>query len=646
MTIDGLVSVPRCVRVAASPDGSWLCVEVQRPDADGARFVSQLFRVPVAPTSSEGPTLPLVAAGPVTALTRGDVSCSNPEFRRDGALAFLSKRVDPGASSDDAVAQVWLFPPTGGDATPLTDEPLGVTAFQFSGARLVTVVPVLLGVPHDRQAAVAKDIEKNGPSILRYTQMPVRFWDDWRRPAAPHFVVRDADGGGRRDLTPTADREHRGAPWAVAGERLITVRYDRGPDGIDDGALITFDLATGAIEVVRAAAGWCPFAIAGAPSGVAAALAEDRTGSGASTMQLWTVDGGSARRVVLDDPWLHPTEVAVAPWGGLVVVGARRGEVPVVAVDADGRTTVVAAGASHERVVAGPPGVWFGLRSRVTHPPEPFVVGPEPGSARLMHRFSGPEHELVVEHLDTVGADGGHTHSLLVRAPADARAPVLMWVHGGPISAWGDGWHWRWCVAAAVAAGFAVCLPNPRGSTGYGQGWVDGVWGNTWGGACFDDLMAVTDAVERHPAVDGQRVVMMGGSFGGYMVNWVGGRTDRFRALISHAGVFDFRVMFATTDEPAWFRKMLGVHAWHPDLDRYSPHTGVDSWRTPTMILHGQRDVRVGHDQAVMLFDALQQRGVPSELVLFPDENHWILKPRNIRAWYDAWIGFVRAHVR
>jgi dipeptidyl aminopeptidase/acylaminoacyl peptidase len=109
-----------------------------------------------------------------------------------------------------------------------------------------------------------------------------------------------------------------------------------------------------------------------------------------------------------------------------------------------------------------------------------------------MHRFSGPEHELVVEHLDTVGPDGGHTHSLLVRAPADARAPVLMWVHGGPISAWGDGWHWRWCVAAAVAAGFAVCLPNPRGSTGYGQGWVDGVWGNTWGGACFDDTRRST----------------------------------------------------------------------------------------------------------------------------------------------------------
>ena len=186
-----------------------------------------------------------------------------------------------------------------------------------------------------------------------------------------------------------------------------------------------------------------------------------------------------------------------------------------------------------------------------------------------------------------------------------------------------------------------MALPNPRGSTGVSEEFLDGLWGNTWGEGCYGDVMAVADALAARPDVDGARLVAMGGSFGGYMANWIGANSDRFRCLVSHAGVFAFSHFHGTTDTPAfWALRMGGADAvGRPGGVRpLSPHRHVARWRTPTLVIHGERDYRVPIAEALALFEALQHHGVPSELLVFPDEDHSILKPRNIRVWYRTWL--------
>jgi dipeptidyl aminopeptidase/acylaminoacyl peptidase len=212
-----------------------------------------------------------------------------------------------------------------------------------------------------------------------------------------------------------------------------------------------------------------------------------------------------------------------------------------------------------------------------------------------------------------------------------------------------DGWHWRWNPLLAVAAGYAVALPNPRGSTGFGQDFIQGIWGNVWGDQCYKDLMAVTDALERRADVDPQRIMAMGGSFGGYMTNWIGTQTQRFKCLITHASIATMAQFTGTTDHPAWWYLEMGGEDPYADperFDRYAPLRHIKQWKTPVLIIHGELDYRCPINEGLNLFEALQYHGVDSELLVFPDENHWILKPKNIVAWYESVLEFIGRHLR
>jgi len=212
-----------------------------------------------------------------------------------------------------------------------------------------------------------------------------------------------------------------------------------------------------------------------------------------------------------------------------------------------------------------------------------------------------------------------------------------------------DGWHWRWNPLLLAAQGYAVALPNARGSSGFGQAFVQAIWGNVWGDQCYRDLMAVTDALALRPDIDGGRAAAMGGSFGGYMVNWIGTQTDRFRCLVSHAGIVTMAAFTGVTDHPPdWYLEMGGEDPYRDPLrfDRFAPMRHVLQWRTPTLITHGERDYRCPIGEALALFEALQYHGVASELLVFPDENHWIVKPHNIVAWYQAALEFLSKYLR
>jgi dipeptidyl aminopeptidase/acylaminoacyl peptidase len=224
---------------------------------------------------------------------------------------------------------------------------------------------------------------------------------------------------------------------------------------------------------------------------------------------------------------------------------------------------------------------------------------------------------------------------------------VLFLIHGGPQGAWGESWSYRWNPQVFAAAGYVVVMPNPHGSTGYGQAFTDAVSGD-WGGKPYHDIMTVADNIGALPYVDKDRMAAAGGSYGGYMIDWILGHNHPFKALVSHAGVYDLRSEAGTTEE-LWFVKWeFKGFPWDnaEKYDQWSPNLFAGNFHTPTLVTQGEIDYRVPVGQSQELFTALQERHVPSKLVLFPDEGHWILKPQNSRYWYSTVIAWLDKYTK
>jgi dipeptidyl aminopeptidase/acylaminoacyl peptidase len=251
----------------------------------------------------------------------------------------------------------------------------------------------------------------------------------------------------------------------------------------------------------------------------------------------------------------------------------------------------------------------------------------------------------ALEDFSVAGAENAQIQSFVVKPPGfnpTRKYPVLMLIHGGPQGEWGESWTYRWNAQVFAGAGYVVVMPNPRGSIGYGQKFTDEI-NQDWGGKPYDDLMAVTDYVEKLPYVDAGHISAAGGSYGGYMIDWILGHTGRFKCLVSHAGVFDL-VSEAESTEELWFPIWeLGGMPWdNPEVyEKWSPDKFVKEFRTPTLVIHGELDFRIPYSQGLALYTALQLEKVPSELLEFPDEGHWVLKPRNSALWYKTFVEWI-----
>ena len=222
--------------------------------------------------------------------------------------------------------------------------------------------------------------------------------------------------------------------------------------------------------------------------------------------------------------------------------------------------------------------------------------------------------------------------------------PLVVFVHGGPLGSW-NSWHWRWNAHILVAHGYAVLAPDPAISLGYGQAMIQRGWGD-WGAAPFTDVMVAVDGALERPDLDASRTALMGGSFGGYMANWVAGHTDRFRAIVTHASLWELRGFHGTTDTGAFWEYEMGDP--YRDPSRYvheSPSEHVAAIRTPMLVIHGEQDFRVPVSEALRLWTDLRRNGVTAKFLYFPDENHWILKPPNARLWYATVLAFLDEHV-
>ncbi|MFO0748539.1 MAG: S9 family peptidase [Myxococcota bacterium] len=680
-----LVALRRVGALAVHPSGTWAAVVVERLDADGSRYVSDLWR------------LELAGAAAPRRLTRGEWKDRAPAFDADGTLYFLSDR-PAGAggatgagqkSDDDKRAQVWALPDGGGEPVAVTDEPHGVAELRVRAGRLVVLSSWLPGVAAAEQRETRARQKKHGPSIQTYRAMPVRYWDAWLGPTEPRLVAFTLAGEPgpareRRDLTDGVDAATdlatalREPSWDLSpdGTTLAITWAVMNPiDRIDDRPIALIDTSSGARRVIGAASGAVHSGLRFAPDGrrlAATRYLRTRDGYGARTLWLYDVAAGDGDAPSRGSASLSGARELTAAWdrwptahgwsadgSRIVVTAENEGALPLFAVVVDGpdagrRDRLGPARGAWDQVCMVPgTRALVGVRSSLLAPPEPVMMddafaplaaprslgslsGASPDASPLPTvrelRVGVADRQVPVFVVEPVARDG-----------ADAATPTrtLLWIHGGPVSAWADQWHWRWSALLMASRGYRVVLPNPAGSTGYGIDWVNGIWGNVWGERCYDDLMGVVDALVAD-GIAASDMVVMGGSFGGYMTNWIGGHSDRFRLLVSHASVFQMSTFHLATDAPPWWELMMGGTMWSDAaFDRCSPSRFVPAWKTPTLVLHGEKDYRVPVTESLMLYEALQRHGVPSGLAIFPDENHWILRPKNVIAWYDTVLGFI-----
>jgi dipeptidyl aminopeptidase/acylaminoacyl peptidase len=348
------------------------------------------------------------------------------------------------------------------------------------------------------------------------------------------------------------------------------------------------------------------------------------------------------------DRW--PTSVTWSADGAsLIVTADDNGRGPVFSVDPStgAVSRVTEDDYTYTDVRTAPAGVVFAIRSSYAAPAHPVRIDPD-GVVTELPCVPRPQLPGILTEVSATTDDGNVVRSWLALPQAHEPAPLLLWIHGGPLGSW-NSWHWRWNPWLLVAKGYAVLMPDPALSTGYGQDFIQRGWG-AWGFAPYTDLLAATDAACAHPRVDETRTAAMGGSFGGYMANWIAGHTDRFAAIVTHASLWALDQFGSTTDGAYWWAREMT-----PEMaERNSPHRFVGEIRTPMLVIHGDKDYRVPIGEALRLwFELLTASGrradddgcSPHRFLYFPSENHWVLSPQHAKLWYQVVMAFLDRHV-
>lgn len=653
------VALPRVSSPALSPDGTRLVTVVQELSADGTRFIGALWDVDPAGER---------AARRLTRSGRGE---SAPAFLPDGTLLFLSDRpvADPGEGEDDKrEAALWSLPAGGGEAVQVLTRPGGIGEYATAAeaTRIGLAASRLPGTADAEQDVRLREArQKAKVSAILHEATPVRWWDHDLGPGVPRvFTVPD----------PTAEQ-----PVVDCGERRIGAY--QGIALSPDGSLIAYGAAVGtlpdeiraAVVVADAATGErlrvleSPDAEFGAPAFAPdgrhlVCTRERRTSWDApGDFTLWLVDATDERdagRDLLPGFDLWPGAPVVSPVPGedgapvVYFTADETGHAPVFRLSTgSGELVRLTASGAYSDVNVGPDGrTLYALRSAVDSPPTPVRLdATAPDQQPVALPCPGQVGALPgsLTEMRTTAEDGTALRAWLVVPPGAAPAtpaPLLLWVHGGPQTSW-NAWHWRWNPWVAAAAGYAVLLPDPALSTGYGQRMHERGWAH-WGGAPYEDVLALTDTALLREDLDPDRTAMMGGSYGGYMANWIAGHTDRFKAIVTHASLWNMYSFAGVTDFPAfWMRRQGDPLVRTERYERESPHLGAAKISTPMLVIHGDKDYRVPIGEALALWNDLARFEVPAKFLYFPDEGHWILKPNNVRLWYGTVLGFLAHHV-
>ncbi len=654
LTFDDLISVERISEPMISPDGLWVAYTVAKPDLAANRLTRNIWIV-----STSGASEP-------RQLTRGG-SDSRPRWSPDSKrLAFVSGRM--------GTEQIYLLSLSAGEGDPLTALSTGAENEQWSPdgqwiAFTSAVYPDCHDDPCNHQRDEAR--EKNPVKARSYDHLLFRHWNHWSDGKRSHVFVIAASGGAPRDLISGADYDvppdERGDAADIAfspdsKEICFTAVTARPEATSTNGDLFTVSLTGGEPRRITTNPGFDGHPVyspdghsiayhaqfvAGYESDRWRLMLYDRATQKVSNLTenfdrsvqepLWSADG---RRIyfVAEDQAEQPVYAVDVP------VGAPRPITPAsynseISVSADGKALAFA-------------------RSSLTMPAEVFAASTDGAQARqLTHHNAGLLSKVEMSPPEPFwfeGADGARVEGLLIRPPgfdASKKYPLLLLVHGGPQGAWTDDWGYRWNEELFASPGYVAVMINPRGSTGYGQKFVDDIR-DDWGGKVYDDLMKGTDyALAHYPFIDASRSAAAGGSYGGYMMDWFATHTGRFKALISHAGPYDNVGMYGGTEE-LWFveHDLAGTPWSNPESYRkWSPSTyaaALGKFKTPTLVIAGEMDYRVPYTQSLQFFTELQRQNVPSKLLIFPEEGHWITKPQNSRLWYKTFQDWLATYLK
>jgi dipeptidyl aminopeptidase/acylaminoacyl peptidase len=391
------------------------------------------------------------------------------------------------------------------------------------------------------------------------------------------------------------------------------------------------------------------------PDGTLVWLAMSRPGFEADRFRVMVRPPGGSDRELAPDWDFSPSAIAPSADGRELLASVDdRGRHVLWALDlSTGAARRLTERGQVTGFVPAPGGGAIVARADLNSAPEVYELraGAERRVSATNDAVLGARAAAEYEQFSFTGAQGDTVHGYVMKPyglTAGARAPVAFIVHGGPQSSMGDDWSYRWNPKVFSGAGYAVVFVDFHGSSGYGQRFTDSITGD-WGGKPLEDLQkGLAAALERYDFLDGERVCALGASYGGFMMNWIAGHwPDRFRCLVNHAGIFDTRSMYYSTEE-LWFPEWeFGGPAFDrpAEYERFNPAAAVAQWRTPMLVVHGQQDFRVPYTQGLSTFTALQRRGIPSRLLMFPDENHWILKPRNSLQWHAEVLGWLAEHL-
>jgi dipeptidyl aminopeptidase/acylaminoacyl peptidase len=642
-----------------SPDGALVLYTVRTTDVDANRRIAHSYLV----STTGGAPRPWPTA---------DISATEARWSPDGRrVAFI------------AGGQLWIADADGSLPRQITTLNGGATGPVWSptGDRIAFTSAVYPQCTSDA-CNVQADSVRNASKVKAHIadQLLYRHWVAWDEGTRSHLFVVAPDGSELRDLVPGATYDvppgpfggSEGYAFSTDGREIAYTAKDQGRADAwtTDLNVYTVPVAGGASTVITAANRGADQNPVYSPDGRFILYASQKTpGFESDRWRLMAYDRSARTARELLPTWdrnadayfFAPDESAVYV---LTTDAAREKLFRVPLERATAGASLLKAG-TPKVVVGAHNNAGFTLSSDgkslawsrdATERPAEVYVGAISGGTVAARQLTH-ENDALVAKLDLhpaedywfTGANGARVQGFVVKPPgyvAGKKYPTVLLIHGGPQGAWFDQWHSRWNYQMFAAPGFGLVVINPRGSTGYGQKFVDEV-SQDWGGKVYTDLMRGLDtALARFAWLDGTRLGAAGGSFGGYMVNWIAGHSTRFDALVSHAGPFNLENMYGATEE-LWFpEREYGGPFWNPTAMRaqyrkYSPHLFAANFKTPTLVTGGELDYRVPYTEDLSMFTALQRQGVPSRLVIFPDEGHWILKPQNQRLWWEqvqSWL--------
>ena len=636
------LEIPRVTALTLGPAGGAPVAVVQQLAADGKRFISSLWRI-----DPDG--------GAPVRLTRSGEGESAAGFLADGSLLFTAKRPDPQAGKDDQAPDgpaLWTLPIGGGEARLLAAPPAGVESVSVArgGGTVVFGARVLPGAKDLAEDATRRKARKDADvTAILHESLRVRFWDHDLGPDTVRLfsftppAPESADKPELTDLTGDVGLAVSGHAVAPDGKTVVATWDVDLPDGSLHTELVALDPATGRRTTLAAEPDTDFEKPLISPDGRSVVVQRIWQGDyeHAFDLKLWLqpLDGGEGRFLLPDlDLWPEPqawSHDGAALYFAADELGAR----PVFELDVAAGTAIRLTGDSgaYTHVQVAPDGTVFALRSAVDAPPRPVrlasgVVDQQP----VYLRAPGDEVELPgrVERIVVAAEDGRDIHARLVLPEGEGPAPLLLFIHGGPHGSF-NSWTWRWNPWVLARRGYAVLLPDPGMSTGYGQDFNQRGWGE-WGAEAYTDLMAVTDAVVARPDIDGTRTAALGASFGGYMANWVATHTDRFKAIVAHAGLWQLDLE-AGADAGFFTRREFGDLLERPERwERNSPHRLVQRINTPMLVVHGEKDYRVPISNAMRQWYDLNRYNKDAKFLYFPNEGHWITQPQACALWYET----------